>query len=207
MSSRRPLLQRTHDLVDCRVLPAPAAAARAARGNVVCDRCGRQTAKNPGHLARRPGSAASASLMPPGPTAPATNAVNNACCPAATAALLTPVDGPPRAIADRLIEALCSTGRSAVFDGTTRKHPHLETEPHRPRQALVDIGSGAIILDHDSFDAARLPPIPLAAPDPEHAPLGAVAMEWARRVSQEAVWPRVTTVVGQRASPARASIV
>jgi hypothetical protein len=137
--------------------------------------------------------------MPPGPTAPATNAVNNACCPAATAALLTPVDGPPRAIADRLIEALCSTGRPESIH-TWKRNPIV-------RQALVDIGSGAIILDHDSFDAARLPPIPLAAPDPEHAPLGAVAMEWARRVSQEAVWPRVTTVVGQRASPARASIM
>jgi hypothetical protein len=62
--------------------------------------------------------------------------------------LLTPSDAPPLPAAVKLIEALCSAGRPESIH-TWKRNPVV-------RQALVDIGSGAITLDHDSFDAAHL---------------------------------------------------
>jgi hypothetical protein len=62
--------------------------------------------------------------------------------------LLTSVDGPSFPVADRLVEALCSTGRPESIH-TWKRNPTV-------RRALVDIGNGTITLDHDSFDAAQL---------------------------------------------------
>lgn len=62
--------------------------------------------------------------------------------------LLTPRDAPPLPAAVKLIEALCSAGRPESIH-TWKRNPVV-------RQTLVDIGSGAITLDHDSFNAARL---------------------------------------------------
>lgn len=62
--------------------------------------------------------------------------------------LLTPPVGPPLPVADRLITALCSIGRPESIH-TWKRNPIV-------RQALVDIGSGVIALDHASFDAANL---------------------------------------------------
>jgi hypothetical protein len=63
-------------------------------------------------------------------------------------ALLTPAGSPPLAVADRLVQALCSTGRPESIH-TWKRNP-------TDQRALVDIDSGAITLDHDDCDAAQL---------------------------------------------------
>jgi integrase len=62
--------------------------------------------------------------------------------------LMLPVAGCPPSGVDRIVEALCSAGRPESVI-TWKRNPTVQ-------RALADLGSGAITLDHDSLDRARL---------------------------------------------------
>ena len=61
---------------------------------------------------------------------------------------MIPVEGCPTTGVERIIDALCSAGRPESVI-TWKRNPTVQ-------QALADLGSGAITLDHVGLDRARL---------------------------------------------------